>query len=70
MPSTVINNEPPRWAAIIATLQAYCPRASKGTVSAEKVEKVVSPQRKPVMMNKRHSGDSFGYCRNKTTGHL
>ena len=60
MPSMVIINEPPRWAAMMTMLQAYCPRASSVTVSAENVENVVSPPRKPVMMSRRHSGDHPG----------
>ena len=45
----------------------YCPRINNVTVSTEKVEKVVSPPRNPVIMNNRHSGVKPGCCIKKAT---
>ena len=41
---------------MMAAPQPYCPRISSVTVSAENVEKVVSPPRKPVVTSNRTSG--------------
>src|SRR6185312_17180858 len=51
IPSIVITSEPARCENMMTNVQAYCPRKSSVTVSAEKVEKVVNPPRKPVMAN-------------------
>src|SRR5690348_7392972 len=63
-PSSVNASEPIRCKPIIASAHAYSCRNSSVTVSPENVEKVVSPPRKPVVMNSRSSGDSAENCSN------
>src|SRR5579885_71769 len=63
-PSSVIASEPTRCSAISASDHAYSCRSSSVTVSPENVEKVVSPPRNPVVMNKRNSGDNEENCAN------
>ena len=57
MPRIVMSSDPARCAPISATAHPYCCLESRPTASAEKVENVVSPPRKPVMMKRRHSGE-------------
>ena len=54
MPSSVIAMLPSRCAATVANAQFSRASIRFTTTSAEKVEKVVSPPRKPVTTNKRH----------------
>jgi hypothetical protein len=57
-PSAVSASEPARCAAAVASAQPGSPRSNERTTSAENVENVVRPPSTPVMMNRRHSGDS------------
>jgi hypothetical protein len=52
MPRMVMARLPSRCTAICVPNQRYCPRNNSVSASAEKVEKVVRPPRKPVMMSK------------------
>ena len=61
MPAKVIVTEPMTCNAIAPTAQLSRPCWSKVVSSAEKVENVVSPPQKPVMMKRRHSGASAEY---------
>src|SRR5271169_3132372 len=61
-PANVISREPPKFAPIAASAPARRPDCMRNTTSAEKVEKVVKPPQKPVVMNSRHSGAKAGYC--------
>ena len=54
--------EPATCTNMITATQKYCWRINKSTVSAEKVEKVVKPPRKPVTMNNWMWADNPG-CR-------
>src|SRR5574337_1294209 len=56
-PASVIASEPNKCTETVVTAQAYCWRRNKVTVSAEKVENVVRPPQKPVVTNRRSSGD-------------
>ena len=58
MPARVMISDPTRWAAAAHSAQLMRPCCSSNTTSAEKVEKVVSPPQKPVMMKSRHCGDT------------
>ncbi len=52
-PKAVKANEPVKCASVVASAHAVCPCCICVTTSAEKVEKVVNPPRKPVMTKSR-----------------
>src|SRR5690625_42627 len=60
MPRKVIINEPATCATMPAMAHDHRPPCNNPTISAEKLEKVVSEPRNPVMISKRHVGDSCG----------
>src|SRR6267143_1873870 len=62
MPAKVMRMEPATCAPISTTVQPNCWRPSSVAASPEKVENVVSPPRKPVVMSKRASGGSASKC--------
>ena len=55
------------WTPMLVAAQPMRPACSKVTTSAEKVEKVVKPPQKPVMMNNRHSGATSFVLAKKAT---
>ena len=57
IPARVISTDPATCAAAAPSAQESRPCCSNIASSAEKVEKVVSPPQKPVMISKRHSGE-------------
>ena len=59
-PSAVIIREPNRCAEAATSAHIGWPRAMRVKTSAEKLEMVVRPPRKPVMANRRHSGGKPG----------
>src|SRR6185437_12433206 len=63
-PKSVIPSVPITCTPMMPNVQPYWPRNSRVMVSPENVEKVVSPPRKPVVMNTRVSGDSDWNCAN------
>ena len=58
MPSAVSVSEPARCAPMAAIAQPTCDCESRPTTSAENVENVVRPPRKPVITKSRASGGS------------
>ena len=63
-PNTVMPSAAPTCSAMATAARASRPLCSRATISMAKVEKVVSPPRKPVIMASRHSGARLG-CRAK-----
>jgi hypothetical protein len=61
MPSSVIPMLPATCTAIAESAHIIRPAISCATTSTEKVEKVVSPPRKPVTIRRRYSGGSDGW---------
>ena len=61
-PNTVMPSAAPTCSAMATAARASRPLCSRATISMAKVEKVVSPPRKPVIMASRHSGARLG-CR-------
>src|SRR3989442_9263496 len=62
MPAKVMAMEPTTCAPTSAAVQPSCWRPSSVAASPEKVENVVSPPRKPVVISKRASGGSASKC--------
>src|SRR2546422_258975 len=62
MPAKVMTMEPTTCAPTSAAVHPSCWRPSSVAASPEKVENVVSPPRKPVVMSKRASGGSASKC--------
>src|SRR5581483_4708569 len=63
IPASVMSTDPMTCAPTSAIVQPYCWRVmSRVTVSAENVEKVVSPPRNPVVTSRRISAGSASKC--------
>src|SRR5438552_14641394 len=62
MPAKVMTMEPTTCAPTSAAVHPSCWRPSSVAASPEKVENVVSPPRKPVVISKRASGGSASKC--------
>src|SRR6266480_1501023 len=62
MPAKVMTMEPTTCAPTSAAVQPNCWRPRSVVASPEKVENVVSPPRKPVVMSRRASGGSASKC--------
>jgi hypothetical protein len=60
MPRTVNKIEPQTCISAKPKPHVSCPRSRRETTSAEKLEKVVSPPKKPVMIKSLHSGETEG----------
>ena len=67
MPTAVSASEPRRCTPAVPSAQAYSRRSSRLTTSLEKVEKVVSPPRNPVIANSRACGAICGWRSNQAT---
>jgi len=67
IPKKVKTKDPTRCNSAVPSAQVYSPRCKKLTTSAEKLEKVVRPPKKPVITNNFHSGDRFGLLPKKAT---
>ena len=62
MPSAVIASDPAKCRPAAPSAHRYWVLPMSETISAEKVEKVVSPPMNPVMMNSRASGGRLVLC--------
>ena len=60
MPKKVSAREPIKCSKAVPSAQVNSPRCMRPTTSAEKLEKVVKPPRKPVITNNFHSGERLG----------
>ena len=67
MPKSVINRLPKTCKVTMTPAPPRRPAINAATTSDENVEKVVSPPRNPVTVNKRHCGDSCGWLEKKAT---